>query len=54
MRFRDRICVSDISGLMKMMLEEGNKSGLNIHPGAKKMYQDLREYFVVRHEKGCC
>lgn len=45
MRFRDRICVSDISRLKKMILEEGHMSGLNIHPGAKKFYQDLKRIF---------
>ena len=29
----------------KSILEEGHRSGLSIHPGATKMYQDLRKVF---------
>ena len=28
-----------------MILEEGHRSGLSIHPGANKMYQDLKKNF---------
>ena len=42
MRCRDRVCVPDIVELKKNILEEGHRSGLSIHPGATKMYQDLR------------
>ncbi|XP_058760634.1 uncharacterized protein LOC131633978 [Vicia villosa] len=45
MRFRDRVCVPDISELKKSSLEEGHKSGLSIHPGSIKMYQDLKKLF---------
>ncbi|KAI5434919.1 hypothetical protein KIW84_021660 [Lathyrus oleraceus] len=41
MRCRDRVCVSDVADLRKRILEEGHRSGLSIHPGAIKMYQDL-------------
>ncbi|KAK2409545.1 hypothetical protein QL285_044961 [Trifolium repens] len=44
-RFRDRVCVPDLPELKKMILEEGHKSGLSIHPGATKMYQDLKKLF---------
>jgi len=43
--FRDRVCVSDVSELMKRILDEGQKSNLSIHPGATKMYQDLKKLF---------
>ena len=44
-RFRDRVCVPDLPELKKLILEEGHKSGLSIHPGATKMYQDLKKLF---------
>ena len=45
MRFRGRVCVPDIPELKKIILEEGHRSGLSIHPGATKMYQDLKKLF---------
>ncbi|KAI5436071.1 hypothetical protein KIW84_022495 [Lathyrus oleraceus] len=45
MRCRDRVCVPDVADLRKRILEEGHRSGLSIHPGATKMYQDLRKMF---------
>ncbi|XP_050890695.1 uncharacterized protein LOC127096125 [Lathyrus oleraceus] len=44
-RFRDRICVPDVPELKKSILEEGHRSGLSIHLGATKMYQDLKKIF---------
>ena len=38
MRCRDRVCVSNIANLKNRILEEGNRSGLSIHPGATNMY----------------
>ena len=45
LRCRDRVYVLDIADLKKMILEEGHRSGLSIHPGATKMYQHLRKLF---------
>lgn len=45
MRFRDRVCVPDMSDLKKSILEEGYRSGMNIYPSATKMYQDLNKFF---------
>ncbi|PNX73284.1 retrotransposon-related protein, partial [Trifolium pratense] len=44
-RFRDRVCVPNVPELKKRILEEGHRSGLSIHPGATKMYQDLKKLF---------
>ncbi|WJX40142.1 hypothetical protein P8452_27648 [Trifolium repens] len=44
-RFRGRVCVPDVPELKKMIMEEGHKSGLSIHPGVTKMYQDLKKLF---------
>ncbi|MCI41702.1 polynucleotidyl transferase ribonuclease H fold, partial [Trifolium medium] len=32
-RYRGRVCVPDVPELKKMILEEGHRSGLSIHPG---------------------
>ena len=42
--FRDRVCVPDVFELKKRILE-GHKSSISIHPGATKMYQDLKRLF---------
>ncbi|KAK2452132.1 hypothetical protein QL285_011125 [Trifolium repens] len=44
-RFRERVCVPNIPELKRKILEEGHRSGLSIHPGATKMYQDLKKLF---------
>ena len=45
MRFKDRVFVSNLPELKNKILEEGHKNGLSIHPGAMKMYQDLKNMF---------
>jgi hypothetical protein len=45
MKYRGRVCVPDVPKMKKMILEEGHKSGLSIHPGVTKMYQDLKKLF---------
>ena len=45
LRFRDRICIPDNSDMKKTILEESHRSKLSIHPGATKMYQDLKNLF---------
>ena len=39
------MCISDVPEIKKSILEEGLRSGLSIHPGAMKMYHDLRKLF---------
>jgi hypothetical protein len=44
--FEGRLCVPNHPELRKLILEEDHKSSFSIHPGATKMYQDLkREYW---------
>jgi hypothetical protein len=44
--FEGRICVPSDQELRRLILEEAHKSSFSIHPGATKMYQDLkREYW---------
>nr|KYP72946.1 Transposon Ty3-I Gag-Pol polyprotein [Cajanus cajan] len=45
LRFNDRICVPNDSEIKKIILRETHKSKLSIHPGATKMYQDLKRMF---------
>ncbi|CAJ2661820.1 unnamed protein product [Trifolium pratense] len=44
-RFHGRVCVPDVPEMKKMILEEGHRSGMSIHPGVTKMYQDLKKLF---------
>ena len=43
--FVDGICVANVPELRKMILEEGHRSNLSIHPDATNMYQDLKMMF---------
>ena len=45
LHFRERVCVPRSPVLRKMLLEEGYKSRLGIHPGMTKMYKDLKATF---------
>ena len=45
LKFRGRICVPNNDELKKAILEESHRSNLSIHPGAAKMYQDLKKLF---------
>jgi hypothetical protein len=45
LRFQERLCVPQNTEIRKLILEEGHKSKLSFHPGATKMYQDLKKMF---------
>ena len=45
LKFRDRVCVSDVLELKNMILEEIHRSSLSIHPRTTNIYQDLKNYF---------
>ncbi|KAK2388470.1 hypothetical protein QL285_062153 [Trifolium repens] len=45
LRCQGRVCVPDAMNLRNTILGEAHKSKLSIHPGATKMYQDLRHDF---------
>ncbi|XP_070039182.1 uncharacterized protein [Nicotiana tomentosiformis] len=51
LRMQGRICVPNIDGLHELTLEEAHSSRYSIHPGAAKMYQDLRKYYWWRRMK---
>ena len=49
LRFRDRLCVSDMASLKDKILKEAHDSVYVIHPGETKMYQDLKRYYWWRN-----
>ncbi|GAB2290451.1 hypothetical protein Dimus_038102 [Dionaea muscipula] len=51
LRFRGRIVLPDQEELRKALLTEAHNSWFNVHPGATKMYRDLRENFWWRGMK---
>ena len=44
-RFKGRICVPNNTELKKKLMTEAHKSKYSIHPGATKMYQDMKRSF---------
>ena len=42
---RGRVCVPNDENLRKEILSEAHASKLSIHPGATKMYRDLKRYY---------
>ena len=45
LNFNGRLCVPNDEELRKQILSEVHETSYSIHPGAIKMYQDLREHF---------
>ena len=45
LRFNGRICIPANEELKRMILEEGHKSHLTLHPDMNKMHHDLKESF---------
>ncbi|KAM0064567.1 putative nucleotidyltransferase, Ribonuclease H [Helianthus debilis subsp. tardiflorus] len=50
--FMKRIWVPLFGGLRKVIFDEAHKSRYSIHPGADKMYQDLKDYYWWPRMKG--
>ncbi|XP_060217135.1 uncharacterized protein LOC132644561 [Lycium barbarum] len=40
-----RLCVPDVEDVRQTIMEEAHSSRYSIHPGATKMYQDLKKHF---------
>ncbi|XP_070025756.1 uncharacterized protein [Nicotiana sylvestris] len=51
LRMQSWICVPNVDGLWELILEEAHSLRYSIHPGAAKMYQDLRQYYWWRRMK---
>ena len=45
LKFHDRVCIPGVPELKKRISKEGHQSSLSFHPGATKMYQDLKKLF---------
>jgi hypothetical protein len=43
--FRDRVCILNEAEVKKTVLEENHNSKYSVHPGATKMYQDIKKLF---------
>ncbi|KAD2805532.1 hypothetical protein E3N88_38909 [Mikania micrantha] len=43
--FQDRVWIPAVDELRKLILEKAHKTLYSIHPGADKMYQDLRSFY---------
>jgi len=42
LRFKGRECISNDMELKRLVMDEGHKSTLSMHPGMTKMYHDLK------------
>src|ERR1044072_9162582 len=45
LRCKRRVCVPKDAEMRKLILDEGHRSRLSLHPGATKMYRDLKIHF---------
>ena len=45
LRIKGRVCVSRVDDLINTILTEAHSSRYSIHPGATKMYGDLKQHF---------
>ena len=45
LRYQGRLCVLDVEELRQHIFAEAHNSMYSIHPGATKMYRDLREVY---------
>ena len=45
LRIKGRVCVPRVDDLTHTILTEAHSSRYSIHPGATKMYRDLKQHF---------
>ena len=45
LRIKGRVCVPRVDDLIHTILIEAHSSGYSVHPGATKMYRDLKQHF---------
>ncbi|XP_070013085.1 uncharacterized protein [Nicotiana sylvestris] len=45
LRLQGHLCVLNVDGLREKILDEAYSSRYSIHPGATKMYRDLRQHY---------
>jgi hypothetical protein len=44
-RFKDSLCVPNVQSILELILKEAHETVYSIHPGFKKVYQDLKKKF---------
>ena len=49
--YQDRLCIPDVGELRKNILAEAHNSRYSIHPGATKIYHDMREVYWTNDMK---
>lgn len=45
LHYKGRLCIPNDAELKKQLLSEAHATPYSVHPGATKMYQDLKEQF---------
>ena len=45
LRIKGRVCVPRIDDLIRIILTEAHSSRYSIHPGATRIYRDLKQHF---------
>ena len=45
LRFQDRVCIPSNVELREKILQEAHRTPYSVHPGATKMYKDLKQSF---------
>ena len=45
LRIKERVCVPRVDDFIHTILTEAHSSRYSIHPGATKMYRDLRQHY---------
>ena len=51
LRIKGRVCVPRVDDLIHTILTEAHSSRYSIHPGATKMYRDLKQHFLCSRMK---
>ena len=51
LRIKGRVCVPRVDDLIHTIPTEAHSSGYSIHPGATKMYRDLKQHFLWSRTK---
>ena len=51
MRIKGRVCVPRVDDLIHTIITKDHRSRYSIHPGATKMYRDLKQHFLCSRMK---
>ena len=45
LKFKDRLCIPQVKGLGRELLEEFHNFRFTVHPGGTKMYSDMKQLY---------